>query len=210
MPKQCLSVLMRASMPARHLGHAETSQLIGASNQDTASSAQLASNAFSYDPAGNSLDRVTAINESATLRTEFAYDGLGRRVQIIERSSGAISSEQNFVYDGWALAEQRDTGNSVVRRYFAQGEQRATTAASGNYFYTFDHLGSVREMLDNTGAVRARYEYDAWGNRTKSSGDLDCDFGFTSYWYHPTSGLYLSPTRLYSSAFGRGGYCGNT
>jgi YD repeat-containing protein len=75
---------------------------------------------YEYD----SLDRVTAINESATLRSEFAYDGLGRRVQMIERSSGAISSEQSFVYDGWNLAEQRDTGNSVLRRYFAQGEQR--------------------------------------------------------------------------------------
>jgi RHS repeat-associated protein len=143
------------------------------------------------------------INESSTLRTEFAYDGLGRRVQIIERSAGAISSEQNFVYDGWNLNEQRDTTNSVVRRYFAQGEQRLTTADSGNYFYTFDHLGSVREVLDNTGAVRARYDYDVWGNRTKLSGDLDCDFGFTSYWFHSPSGLYLSPTRLYSSAFGR-------
>ena len=123
---------------------------------------------YEYD----SLDRVTAINESATLRTEFAYDGLGRRAQMIERSSGAISSQQNFVYDGWTLAEQRDTGNSVLRRYFAQGEQRLTTADTGNYFYTFDHLGSVRELLDNTGAVRARYEYDVWGNRTKLSGDL--------------------------------------
>jgi RHS repeat-associated protein len=144
-----------------------------------------------------------ASSRAVWTRTEFAYDGLGRRAQIIERTAGAITSVQNFVYDGWNLAEQRDASNTPQRRYFAQGEQRETSADSGNYFYTFDHLGSVRELLDNSGTVRARYDYDLWGNRTKVSGDLDCDFGFTSYWFHPPSGLHLSPTRLYSSAFGR-------
>ena len=49
----------------------------------------------------------------------------------------------------------------------------------------------MRELLDNTGAVRARYDYDVWGNRTKLSGDLDCDFGSTSYWFHPTQGTEI-------------------
>jgi RHS repeat-associated protein len=57
-----------------------------------------------------------------------------------------------------------------------------------------------RHLLD---VVRARYDYDVWGNRTQLSGDLDCEIGFTGYWNHVPSGLYLSPTRAYSSAFGR-------
>jgi RHS repeat-associated protein len=105
--------------------------------------------------------------------------------------------------DGWQLLEQRDGNNAVVTRYFSQGEQRLTGNAAGNYFYTCDHLGSVREFLDGSGAVRARYDYDAWGNRTKLSGDLECEIGFTGYWSHAPSGLYLSPTRAYSSALGR-------
>jgi hypothetical protein len=40
-------------------------------------------------------------------------------------------------------------------------------------------LGSVREVVDATGTLRARYDYDAWGNRTKLSGDVEADFGFT-------------------------------
>jgi RHS repeat-associated protein len=58
-------------------------------------------------------------------------------------------------------------------------------------------------LLDSSGAVRARYDYDVWGNRTKLTGDLECEIGFTGYWSHAPSGLYLSPTRAYSSAFGR-------
>jgi RHS repeat-associated protein len=53
------------------------------------------------------------------------------------------------------------------------------------------------------GACAARYDYDVWGNRTKLSGDLECEIGFTGYWNHAPSGLYLSPTRAYSSALGR-------
>jgi hypothetical protein len=51
-------------------------------------------------------------------------------------------------------------------------------------------------MLDYTGAVRARYQYDVWGNRTRLSGDLDSDFGFTCYSFPPpryTTDLFSSP-----------------
>jgi hypothetical protein len=41
-------------------------------------------------------------------------------------------------------------------------------------------------------AVRAQYEYDPYGNRTKISGDLDASFGFTGRWHHATSGLNLA------------------
>ena len=34
-------------------------------------------------------------------------------------------------------------------------------------------------MTDGTGAVRARYNYTPYGERTKMSGDLDATFGFT-------------------------------
>jgi RHS repeat-associated protein len=130
---------------------------------------------------------------------------LGRRVQIIERAGkgGTINSTENFVYDGLALIQNRNANNAVQQSYFSQGEQWTGGSSAGNYYYTRDHLGSVREFVDATGAVRARYSYDLWGNRTKLSGDLDSNFGFTGYWYHTPSNLYLSPTRPYSAALGR-------
>ena len=88
-------------------------------------------------------------------------------------------------------------------RFFPQGEQRIGGADAGNYFYTRDHLGSVRELVDATGAVRARYTYTVWGARTKQDGGLDTEIGFTGYWHHAASGLLASPTRLYSAVLGR-------
>ena len=58
-------------------------------------------------------------------------------------------------------------------------------------------------MIDASGVIQARYSYDLYGRRTKVSGALDCDFGFTGYYHHATSGLDLSATRPYDSNTGR-------
>jgi RHS repeat-associated protein len=45
--------------------------------------------------------------------------------------------------------------------------------------------------------------YTLWGGRTRLSGDLDADFGFTGHYHHAPSGLSLAPYRAYSSEMGR-------
>lgn len=64
-------------------------------------------------------------------------------------------------------------------------------------------LGSIREMTDSAGAVRARYAYDPYGRQTKVSGDLEADFGFTGFYRHRASGLYLTKYRAYDAELGR-------
>jgi RHS repeat-associated protein len=61
----------------------------------------------------------------------------------------------------------------------------------------------VRELTDSTGAIRARYDYNPYGYRTKISGDLDASFGYTSHYLHQASGLNLALYRAYDSMTGR-------
>ena len=149
----------------------------------------------------DAVNRLTAVNQG-THRSEFAYDGLSRRVRIIEKENATVSSDKRFVWDSATIAEERGgTGAVVAKRFFQQGVQ-----VSGiNYFYTRDHLGSVRELTDGTGSVRARYDYDPYGRKTKLSGDLDADFGFTGHYYHAASGLWLTLYRAYDADLGRWG-----
>ena len=59
-------------------------------------------------------------------------------------------------------------------------------------------------MIASDGStISCRYSYDPFGRRTKVSGSIDCDFGFTGYYFHATSGLDLSATRPYDSNLGR-------
>jgi RHS repeat-associated protein len=177
-----------------------------------------ANRTLSYDLDGNLMNdgiktyewdaanRLLAINYTGTSnRTEFTCDGLGRRTKIVEKTGTTINSAKTFVWDGLGIAEERNNSNKVTRKHYPQGVQfvsyNPTTTIP--YFYMRDHLGSVREMTDGTGTIKARYDYDPWGNRTKLGGAQDADFGFTGHYYHAPSNLYLAPFRAYDSTIGR-------
>ena len=151
----------------------------------------------------DALDRLTAIN-TATGRSEFEYDGLSRRARIVEMASGAVISDKRLIWSGTTLAEERDSsGATVAKRFFGQGTQILSESSGGIYLYARDHLGSIREMTDSDGNVRARYDYDLDGVRTKVAGDRDADFGYTGHYYHQASGLIMAPYRIFDPAKAR-------
>jgi RHS repeat-associated protein len=149
---------------------------------------------FEWDP----VNRLTAVT-SGPHRSEFTYNGLSQRVKIVEKDNGNVTSTKNLIWRGADICEERDAGNTVTKRYYPQGAQIGST----NYYYTRDHLGSVRELTDESGAVQTRYDYDPYGRRTKLTGSLDSDFGFTGHYYHQWSELDLTLYRAYNANLGR-------
>jgi RHS repeat-associated protein len=170
-----------------------------------------------YDANGNQLNngrgqiydwdaenRLVAIRYGGTNRkTSFAYDGLSRRVRTEEWDGNQLVEGHTSLWLGSSIAEERDFNNVVQTRQFAQGEQRVSGANPGNYYYTTDHLGSLREMTDAAGVARARYDYDPYGNRSRAGGDLEADKGFTGFDVHAGSGLQLALYRAYDCKQGR-------
>jgi RHS repeat-associated protein len=146
---------------------------------------------YGYDAA----NRLLAITQGSNVTT-FVYNGLGQRVQ--EKLNGTVIKQWAWA-GGAQPAEERDGSNNVTKRFYDQGEQISGTS----YFFTSDHLGSIREMTDSGGAVRARYDYDPYGRTTKVSGDLESDFGFTGFYRHQASGLNLTLYRAYDANLGR-------
>jgi RHS repeat-associated protein len=134
--------------------------------------------------------------------TTFTYNGLNQRVGIVETSSsGTVTNTKQFVsLPGNAQpSEERDASDNVIRRLYAQGEQISGT----NYYYTRDHLGSIRELTNSSGAVQARYSFDLWGNQMKLSGTVDSEFGYAGYYQHIPSGLDLTLARPYNPNLAR-------
>jgi len=155
-------------------------------------------------PSGNvtydwdAADRLVAVHQGS-LHSEFTYNGYGRCVRIVEKNGTTITSEKRFVWYGLTRGEERDGSGNVTKRFYPEGVQ----VAGASLFYTLDRLGSIRELTDSTGAVRARYDYDPYGRRTKSTGDLEADFGFTGQYYHAPSKLHLAVYRAYDADVGR-------
>jgi RHS repeat-associated protein len=173
---------------------------------------------LSYDLAGNLTDdgggmtfewdganRLVAINYTGTAkRSEFTYDGLNRRVKVVEKNGGTITSTKRFVWSGPQIVQERDANDAVTRRYFGEGEERiGGDGEAQNYYYTRDHLGSIREVVNSHGDALARYEYDPYGKRTILPSKIEVDFGYGGHYYHAPSGLNLVLYRAYSSVLGR-------
>ncbi len=167
------------------------------------------SNTLTFDNNGNTIsetspavqygwdaaNRLVTITQGANVTT-FVYDGRGRRVG--EKLNGAFV--KRWLWCGLELCEERNAaGNTVTKRFFPWGEQ----INGVKYYFTKDHLGSVREMTDSAGAIKARYAYDPYGRRTKLSGNREADFGFTGFYYHAASGLSMAPFRTYNAELGR-------
>jgi RHS repeat-associated protein len=139
-------------------------------------------------------NRLVTITQSSGT-TGFVYDGAGNRVQ--ETLNGTVIKQ--WVWCASQPCEERDLNGNVTKRFYAQGEQ----IDGMPYYFTRDHLGSVREMTDGTGAIRARYDYDPYGRMTRVSGDLSSDFGFTGYYYHQATGINIARYRAYDPSLGR-------
>jgi RHS repeat-associated protein len=157
------------------------------------------SRTFEWDGA----NRLVAINYTGTTnRSEFNYDGLNRMLKIVEKGrNGRILSTRKFVWCGMEKCELRDANDTVTHFIFPQGQMTGTTP----YFYTRDHLGSIREMRSTgkKGAIVARFDYDPYGRSTAVISNTLPDFNFTGLYRHATSNLDLAVYRAYDPDLGR-------
>jgi RHS repeat-associated protein len=147
-------------------------------------------------------DRLTAVN-AGNQRTEFTYDGLNRLAGIRQVVNGAEVSHRLFVWCDNQICEERDTNGTVTKRFFSQGVKLETGTNAGAFYYTRDHLGSVRELTDSSGNLRVRYAYDPYGRQTKVEGNMDADFGFAGMFWARESTLSLTRFRAYDPELGR-------
>ena len=131
--------------------------------------------------------------------TTFKYDGRGHNVSIVETTSGSITSTKIVCWVSSDRAEIRNASGTITAQFFGMGE----TIGGTSYFYTKDHLSSIREMTNSSGTVQAEYSYDGFGRALLLQGSLSSDRQYAGYYAHSPSGLNLTVTRPYSSTQGR-------
>lgn len=122
-------------------------------------------------------------------KTEMTYSPTGGRVKIVETVSGSVTSTKQFIG-----GEERDGSGSVTKQFFSRGQRNGST----NLFYGKDHLGSIRTLTNDSGAVQASFNFDPYGRVTKLEGTADSDFGFAGMYSHSRSGLNLTMYRVYN------------
>ena len=171
--------------------------------------------AFTYDADGNMLtngvwayqwdaeNRLVGATSGTTAVT-FRYDAFHRRVKIEEKQGTNTLSDKELMWEGLDIVAQREQLTGELRIYHGNGETRKLGSATTTLLYTTDHLGSIRELVDaSSGAIRASYDYTPYGIRTKLSGDLESDFGYTGHYTNARTGLVFAPYRAYDPVLAR-------
>jgi RHS repeat-associated protein len=190
---------LAANRLSEQIGTTTTNLSYNALNELTASdSAEVATMTYQWD-AEHRL--TTAISGSQT--TQLTYDGHGRCIGVQQLTSGVETSNRLFLWAGGQIREEHAPDGTVSKRFFRQGVTLETGSTPGAYFYTRDHLDSIRELTDGTGSVRARYSYDPFGRSTYLTGDLDTDFGFAGMLYPAELSLNMTRFRAYDPDIGR-------
>jgi len=117
-------------------------------------------------------NRIVKITKDSSDIAEFAYDALGRR---IKRFTNNDSQTTYFYYNNnWQELAEYDGSNNLQRKFiYGNGtespqwriDEVLLMKADGNdYYYAHDHLYSPAALIDSSGTVLERCEYDAYGN----------------------------------------------
>lgn len=166
---------------------------------------------YSYDYE-NRLIKITYPDGTTS---EYVYDGVGKRVQAIEKGEGT-----HYLYDGLNVIIERDKDNNTIATYtrglsygggiggiisVTQAENDNSEAEQGwkTLYYHYDGIGAVTALTDEEGEVEQEYTYDAYGNLLSVNGSVSNPYQFSTKEYNPDSGLIYFGVRYYDPRLGR-------
>lgn len=188
--------------------HTEVNTIL---TQNTTDGAKNKTASFKYDANGNLLsngeksykwdaeNRLIEVNYPGIGNsTKFIYNGLGECSKIVEIRQGKTTSAEQLIWCGAKIAEVRDAHGKTVKKFFSLGE----IIKGEKYYFCKDHLGSIRQVMDQKGTIQSTLSFDPLG-QASVNGRLTPDLQYAGYFKHKPSGLYLTPFRMYDSTIGR-------
>jgi RHS repeat-associated protein len=146
-------------------------------------------------------DRLVRVTKADGTVVEHVYDGDGNRVRTtVMPAVGGAPTITNYLVDttgslSHAVAET--DGSGVVGAYYIRAGRELLAVRRGAVVrnYLRDGLGSVRELVDASGAVRETRTYSAYGETLASTGSDGQPYGFAGEAFEGVSGLSYNRAR---------------
>jgi RHS repeat-associated protein len=185
--------------PTQSFSYTATNSITSGTYDANGSPTVLSGNSYKWDGANRV---VHFANSAANTASSFTYDGFGRLVRVVDTHGGTITADHSYTWCGSTRCLAHDntqSGSPVSTQYFDQGAIVSGTP----YYYVKDQLGSVTQLVTNTGTVASQYSYDPYGNRVIVSGTLVSDIGYAGYFNHVASGLEFALFRAYDPVHAR-------
>ena len=162
------------------------------------------------------------------------YDKLGRPIKIKDKDlswgmeNTLTKYETNtYDYDAFGLRTKKnnikymyDSENKliyesrVIYYIYEDGKLAGLNYNNKNYFYIYDLLGNIINIIDDSGKIVVKYSYDSFGNHEvyNSVGEKITDqndigninpFRYKGYYFDSETNLYYLQTRYYDPSIGR-------
>ncbi len=158
----------------------------------------------------NRLTGIVFKNSSGVVTEEisYTYDAFNQRIsQTVKNGSGTVTFAENYVYDSAGdLVMTLDASGSVTDTFLngPTGQTLAADAGSGNVTWLLaDQQGSVRDVINDSGAVVDHIVYDSYGNIVSQSSSANQPrFAYAGMQLDQATGLYYDHARYYDSSTG--------
>ncbi len=161
----------------------------------------------------NRLTKVTQYSQAPSeggviLHEEsYRYDALGRRVQVISdgEETTSVYDTRSFMANEWA----RFNGDGEITQRFLFTNQvdkliAQWTPGQGTAWVLADHLGTVRDMIDNAQQFIQHINYTAFGRPTFEVPVANSHpYAFTGRVWDSMSGTAFHRARIYDAHTGR-------
>ena len=145
----------------------------------------------------------------------------------VTNSSGAITLQRKYIYDGQEIIAELDENDSTLIRYTHSGQRtddvlamdvtssgvsRGVASSSGTFYFLKDGLGSIIDIANSSGNIVQHYAYSSFGKILKiENGGVDntqnpmikTNFAYTNREFDSESGLYYYRARYYDANLGR-------
>ena len=105
---------------------------------------------------------------NGTLKCAYTYLADGTKV-MVQDNANSLSSN-GYLYLGSMVFKKTGTNYAFESTDFGGGRIINVNGALSPYYYTTDHLGSVRVITDASGNVTERNDYYAFGKRMTTGG----------------------------------------
>jgi RHS repeat-associated protein len=134
---------------------------------------------------------------------EYIHDPQGRR--IAKKVNGVIT--EKYLWQGMTrlLAMYDGSNNLLMRFQYADGRMPvAMTKGGATYRFGYDQVGSLRVVMDGSGSIVKRIDYDSFGNiLVDSNTDFAVPFGFAGGLHDRDVNLVRFGYRDYDPGIGR-------
>ena len=155
-------------------------------------------NGYTYFYQGKRLETVTKNNKTIN----FTYDLEGliikKRVTIVEGDLPVSTTTTNYYYDNRKLIKEV-CGNTTISYFYDSNNQLyGYKKNSIVYFYIRDVLGNIIGILNNSGVIVSKFDYDAFGNIINQTGSVISNFRYKGYYYDTETQLFYCNSRYYS------------